>query len=101
MTAPSVTPKTAEFNPIRTGADWQRLRDHARQDPGAFHGEIAAREIHWFDPPSNAWLTLAVDGTWRGFDAVTGAAVTAAYATSHRPWARAFDDEGPDAKPWR
>ena len=93
MTAPSVTPKTAEFNPIRTGADWQRLRDHARQDPGAFHGEIAAREIHWFDPPSNAWLTLAVDGTWRGFNADTGAVVTAAYTTSHRPWARAFDDD--------
>ncbi len=93
MTARSVAPPKAEVNPIRTRADWVRLRDEAQRDPGAFHGAIAAREIHWFDRASDAWITVRNDGIWRGFDARTGAAVSSEYPTAHRPWSRAFDDD--------
>ncbi len=93
MTAMSVTPQTAEFNTVRSRDDWMRLHHAAREDPGAFHGEIAAREIHWFDASLNAWLALGSDGAWRGFDAGTGASVGSTYDASYRPWARAFDDD--------
>ncbi len=92
FTATAVSPHTPEINPVRTRADWTRLRNSALHDPGAFHGEIAAREIHWFDPASRAWLSLHDDGVWRGFDATSGASVTADLPGSYRPWARAFDD---------
>ncbi len=91
-TATAVAPQTPEINPVRTRADWVRMRELALQDPGAFHGDIAAREIHWFDDALGAWLSLQEDGVWRGFDATSGAPVTAAYPASHRPWAQAFDE---------
>jgi acrylyl-CoA reductase (NADPH) / 3-hydroxypropionyl-CoA dehydratase / 3-hydroxypropionyl-CoA synthetase len=84
-------------NPIRTRADWLRMRDACITDPGAFHGEIAKREIHWYDPALGAWLTW--DDTadaWIGYDARTGAPIRADYGPDHVPWQRAFnDDEAP------
>ncbi len=44
-------------NPIRTKADWQTQRMACQQDPGAFHGAIARRELHWFEPRLRAWVT--------------------------------------------
>ena len=93
MTAPSVPQKAAEYNGIRTRADWTRLRGEAHRDPGAFHGDIAAREIHWFDRAANVWITLGDDGSWGGFDATSGAAVAGVYPPAYRPWSRAFDDD--------
>ncbi len=93
MTATSVIPQTAEFNPITSRAEWTRLRDQAALDPGAFHGNIAARELHWFDPQLRAWITLGADGAWQGYDAATGARIRVPYDTTHRPWARGFDDD--------
>ena len=34
-------------NPIRTRKDWEAAREAAAKDPGAFHGDIARREIYW------------------------------------------------------
>ncbi len=68
------------------------MRDRAVADPGAFHGDIAARELHWFDVSTNAWLTLD-DSAWTGFDATSGAARAGVHPASYRPWARAFDDD--------
>ncbi|MDX2183752.1 MAG: AMP-binding protein [Gemmatimonadaceae bacterium] len=84
------------MNPIRTRADWIAQRDAAMANPGAFHGAIAKREIHWFDPRvgmHGAWITWDdAAGRWSGFDARTGAPVVAEYPESHEPWAIAFDD---------
>jgi acrylyl-CoA reductase (NADPH)/3-hydroxypropionyl-CoA dehydratase/3-hydroxypropionyl-CoA synthetase len=33
----------AEINPVRTRADWEAMRAAVLADPGAFHGDIAAR----------------------------------------------------------
>jgi acrylyl-CoA reductase (NADPH)/3-hydroxypropionyl-CoA dehydratase/3-hydroxypropionyl-CoA synthetase len=42
------SPPEALTNPVRTRADWEAMRAAALADPGAFHGDIAARNMHWF-----------------------------------------------------
>jgi acrylyl-CoA reductase (NADPH)/3-hydroxypropionyl-CoA dehydratase/3-hydroxypropionyl-CoA synthetase len=90
----------AEINPIRTRADWQRLRDACRVDPGAVHGEMAATTLHWFEPSTNAWLSRAPDGIWRGFDAADGHAVVLPLPSGYSPWRRAFDGDDPPFYRW-
>ena len=68
----------ARHNPLRTRADWDAAR---RRDagPGAFHGAIARRELHWFDPSlgtQGAWIRFEPEaGGWSGVDARSGAPV--------------------------
>jgi len=92
----AVRPPLAERNDIRTRADWERVRRACVADPGAFHGDLAKREIHWYDAAlggAGAWITLdGSSGTWSGFDARTGAPVAVPYGAGHEPWERAFDD---------
>ncbi|HVZ74841.1 MAG TPA: AMP-binding protein [Polyangia bacterium] len=81
-------------NPIRSRKDWEAAREAASRDPGAFHGELARRELFWFDEGSKAWLKR-VDGAspWLAFDATTGARrrdVTR--AADWTPWTVAFDE---------
>ena len=60
-------------NPIKNRQIWTRQREAALRDPGRFHGEIAKREIFWFDPSHSAWVKR-VDGSapWVGFDSKSG-----------------------------
>ncbi len=92
----AVPAPTASVNTLVSRAAWQRARAACLADPGAYHGEIAAREIHWFEPTigtHGAWLGLdPVGGAWRGWDARNGAPVTADLPAAWRPWRRAFDD---------
>jgi acrylyl-CoA reductase (NADPH)/3-hydroxypropionyl-CoA dehydratase/3-hydroxypropionyl-CoA synthetase len=92
----AVTPRPARVNPIRDRAAWEAARVACQQDPGAFHGAIAKREIHWYDAKvgmHGAWITWSdADNAWVGFDARTGAVVRADYPQSHAPWTTAFDD---------
>ena len=81
-------PQQVRVNPIRTQADWQRMRDACLLDPGKFHGEIAARTIHWYHPGRRAWLSH-VDGTWHGWSLADCSAVSVA---DWQPWQKAFDD---------
>jgi len=69
-----------------------RARAAAQADPGAYHGDIAASELHWFD--DDAWLCQDREsGEWTGFSASDGAAApTGARDPDWRPWRRAFDD---------
>jgi acrylyl-CoA reductase (NADPH)/3-hydroxypropionyl-CoA dehydratase/3-hydroxypropionyl-CoA synthetase len=81
-------------NPIRTRQDWEAAREAASRDPGAFHGEIARRELFWLDEAGGAWVKR-VDGAtpWLGFDAVTGARrADLKLPPAWVPWTRAFDD---------
>src|SRR3989442_11430926 len=49
----------------------------SEENPGAFHGAIAKRQIHWYDPRLQAWITWSEEQQrWLGFDARTGANVT-------------------------
>ena len=93
----------AQVNPLRSRADWQAQRAAAVADPGAFHGGIAKRQIHWFVPavgPAGAWLQWD-DATarWAGWLAGSGTPVTANLGAHFEPWQRAFNPD--DAPHWR
>ncbi|MFM7799568.1 MAG: AMP-binding protein, partial [Planctomycetota bacterium] len=92
----AVAPPSAVVNAITTRAAWQQARDACARDPGAYHADIARREIHWFEPSvgaHGAWLSFdAAAGGWCGWDARSGAAVSPALDADHTPWRRAFDD---------
>jgi acrylyl-CoA reductase (NADPH)/3-hydroxypropionyl-CoA dehydratase/3-hydroxypropionyl-CoA synthetase len=90
---PGGAARAARANPIRTRKDWEAARDAASKDPGAFHGDIARRELFWLDGKSGAWVKR-VDGAtpWLGFDATTGARRAVDLPADWSPWAKAFDD---------
>lgn len=84
---------TALVNPLRTKQDFERMRKACEKDLGKFHGDIAKREIHWFDPKLNAWIAYSDEKQkWTGFDAKTGKPIEANYPESHAPWKVSFDD---------
>lgn len=84
---------TAQTNPLRTRRDFDEMRKACEKDLGKFHGDIAKREIHWFDPKLNAWITYSdTEKKWLGIDAKTGKPVEVNYPESHSPWKIAFDD---------
>jgi acrylyl-CoA reductase (NADPH) / 3-hydroxypropionyl-CoA dehydratase / 3-hydroxypropionyl-CoA synthetase len=96
VTRPSaVVPPAPQRNPIPDRAAWEAQRRACEQDPGAFHGAIAARELHWYAPDvgtHGAWITWSdAAQRWTGFDARTGVAVDAPYDAAWTPWAVAFD----------
>ena len=99
----AVSPPHAFTNPLRTRADWEAARDACRADAGAYHGDIAASTIHWFDPSlgtQGAWLTRGDDGVWSGWDVASLAPLPAARPADWRPWARALDDRGAPFYRW-
>ncbi len=83
--------------------DWGRLQDAedetqqrsaALHNPGAYHGAIAALELHWHDPANGAWVNLN-PGTrqWEGLDQTTGEALESPpQPLDWMPWRQAFDD---------
>ncbi|MDJ0894609.1 MAG: AMP-binding protein [Alphaproteobacteria bacterium] len=82
-------PTDVRVNPIRSAADWRAMRAACEADPGAFHGEIAAKTLHWFDPESKAWLSKGEDGHWAGWAAADGKPASKADWT---PWDVALDE---------
>ena len=99
---PATLPE-AHTNPVRTRRDWETQRAAALADPGAFHGAIAKRQLHWFVASAaegGAWLTF--DETrrlWTGWEVTTGAALTADLGEAFEPWQRAFNPD--DAPHWK
>ena len=92
---------TVRSNPVRNRADWEAQRAAAAADPGRFHGDIARREIHWYDPALRAWLTWDdAAGAWTGWDASTGAPVREPYPAGWEPWRQAFDGSDPPFYRW-
>ncbi|MEM1435154.1 MAG: AMP-binding protein, partial [Pseudomonadota bacterium] len=72
----------------------ERQRQQVLADPGAYHGNIAAAELHWYDPDHGSWARRdPVTGTWGGFDAASGAILHGdrLRESDWRPWAAAFD----------
>ncbi|MED0670535.1 AMP-binding protein [Aneurinibacillus aneurinilyticus] len=88
-------------NPILTREDWNKQRHEAEQNPGEFHGEIAKREIHWYDRKTNAWIIWSDEqNQWLGLDADNGSAVTITYAPGFEPWDMAFDNNDEPFYKW-
>lgn len=74
-------------NPIRSGEDWQSMRDACQTDTGTFHGHIAARNLHWFNPALNAWLSKDQSGLWQGWNQQADATDLLNWL----PWQQALD----------
>ena len=91
----AVTPPSAHVNHLTTRSAWEAARTACQSDPGAYHGDIACRELHWFEPTvgdQGAWIRLdAASGQWHGFDARTLQAVQPALPEGYRPWHTALD----------
>jgi len=91
----AVSPPQAHINPYTSRDAWATARAACERDPGAFHGDIAARELHWFEPTlggSGAWIRY--DETrhcWLGFDATSGHVIKPDLAATYRPWRTALD----------
>ena len=91
---PSAHMPEARINPLVDRATWDKQRAAAIADPGAFHGNIAIREIHWYNPDLRAWIMWSdADECWLGLDADTGAAVAVDLPPDYRPYTRAFNDD--------
>ena len=71
------------------------MRERARTDPGAFHGDIAKRELHWFE--DGVWATL--DDGWTGFTDDCEP-VELDREADHDPWETALDDSDPPLYRW-
>ncbi|MFZ9478975.1 MAG: acetyl-coenzyme A synthetase N-terminal domain-containing protein, partial [Steroidobacteraceae bacterium] len=91
----AVTPPSAHVNSLTTRSAWDAARAACQHDPGAYHGDIACRELHWFEPSvgeHGAWIRFEpATGMWRGFDARTLQPVQPALPAQYRPWHTALD----------
>jgi len=100
---PAALPQ-AHTNPVRTRRDWEAQRAAAIADPGAFHGDIAKRQIHWFVASQGAYgAWLSYDDKrrqWTGWDARTGAAAAVDLGAAFEPWQRAFNADDPPHWKW-
>ena len=43
---------------LKTRKDWELQREAALKNPGKFHGDIAKREIYWFDAATSCWMKI-------------------------------------------
>ena len=78
------------FGRLAAASDEELQRGRASSDPGAYHGDIAARELHWHD--GNDWVNLSPEDEWQGLGTANGSTRDAGHATDWRPWHTAFDD---------
>lgn len=70
-----------------------RQREGVLADPGAYHGDIASAELHWYDAKHGAWLNRDPrSGAWSSLDAAAGGPGDELPAEDWRPWSKAFDD---------
>ncbi len=86
--------EAVQWGRLESQQEEDRERKAASGDPGAFHGDIAASELHWFDADSGRWLRRDPDSeSWSGFDAKTGETIDdPGVDQAWRPWKKAFDD---------
>ncbi len=95
-------PQEIRVNPVRDRESWEQMRKAAQENPGQFHGQIAKREIDWFDPQLNGWIRWSDEaGQWLAHSATTGEKLESpAYGPDHEPWAKAFDDSAAPFYRW-
>jgi acrylyl-CoA reductase (NADPH)/3-hydroxypropionyl-CoA dehydratase/3-hydroxypropionyl-CoA synthetase len=84
----------AKSNLITTRLEWENQREAANANPGNFHGEIAKREIFWYEKTINAWIKRVDDGKlWIGYEAKTGKKIeNIKLKDDFDPWIKAFND---------
>ena len=91
----AILPPQAHINPYSSRVAWETARAACERDPGAFHGDIASRELHWFEPTlgqAGAWIRYdEARSRWLGFDAASGVSIDSALPDTYRPWRTALD----------
>ena len=91
----AISPPQAHINPYSSRVAWETARAACERDPGAFHGDIASRELHWFEPTlgqAGAWIRYdEARSRWLGFDAASGVSIDSALPDTYRPWRTALD----------
>ncbi len=94
----------AEHNPIRSSTDWDAMRTACKENPGAFHGGLAKRNIHWLaelGDSRHGWVQWDEEaGIWTGWDREAGEAVTLVKSEDFEPWDRALNDDSPPHFKW-
>ncbi len=81
-------------NPISTKREYEYFRDLCKADLEGFHSQIAKREIHWFHPETNAWITYSdQDRAWIGYDAKSGKKVQTDKTDEYSPWQTGLNDK--------
>lgn len=91
-----------QSNPIRTRKDWEDQRKAAEENLGKFHGDIAKREIFWFEVKLNAWIKWEDEKkSWKGFNAQNGEIIkNIGLPESYEPWKLAFNDKNAPFYQW-
>jgi len=86
--------ETERWGRLRDQADENEHRARAIDDPGQYHGDLAAGELHWLDEETGAWLRRDPAGAgWSGFGAADGQPLEPGVRPDDwRPWKTAFDD---------
>ncbi|MEM9694165.1 MAG: AMP-binding protein, partial [Myxococcota bacterium] len=85
-------PSSSQWGRLRDPAHEQELRQQAEQQPGSFHGAIAAAELHWFEADT-WWSREPESNTWRGYGHTDGAPADVGLKQADwRPWRQPFDD---------
>ena len=91
----AISPPQAHINPYSSRVAWETARAACERDPGAFHGDIASRELHWFESTlgqAGAWIRYdEARSRWLGFDAASGALIDPSLPNTYRPWRTALD----------
>ncbi|MEM1080933.1 MAG: AMP-binding protein, partial [Pseudomonadota bacterium] len=86
--------QTKHWGQLTDDEDERAHRQRALSSPGDYHGQMAAQELHWFDPSHAVWLQRnPIRDQWQGYDAASGSAVPEALRSGDwRPWTVALDD---------
>ena len=88
---------------MTVGVAWEQLGSQAGEDalrrlinesPQDFFGDVARRNIHWFDAKAQQWVNFDLAAQcWAGFAADTGAVVPrGALADGANPWSTVLDN---------
>jgi len=89
-------PHSSQFGRLGEDESEGSHRRRAIEDPGSYHGDIAASELHWYDEASGAWLNRDPEtGSWSGYSATDGSPVGSADSPPReaewRPWTAGLD----------
>ena len=88
---------------MTVGVAWEQLCSQAGEDalrrlindsPEEFFGDLARRNVHWYDQGSGQWLSFNLtERCWSGFDADSGDGIdTGALGEQDNPWSTVLDD---------
>ena len=87
---------------MTVGIAWEQLCSQAGEDslrrlinetPENFYGDVARRNLHWFDESADQWISFDLASQqWVGYAAYSGESVTSTKADDKDLWKQVLDD---------